>query len=219
VFTCQTCGQDFDLSQTVLDRYPGWVPRQCMDCRNGAGRSGASSSQPAPAKTTPASRTKTRDLTVGEVLSSFTDGPDTGIFTDGAAEGNPGPGGWGTVYVVDGEVVEEAKGSDPFTTNNKMELTALIAGLGMAPTDTAVDVYTDSQLIVNIVNTWADGWEARGWTKKSAGPIANLDLVKEAHALHKQKPLARIQWIKAHSGHRWNEYADALATSYRRQVH
>jgi ribonuclease HI len=218
VFTCQTCGRDFELSQSVLDRYPGWVPRQCMDCREGAGRSAATSSRPAPAKT-PSSRTKTRDLTIDEVLSSYSDGPDTGIFTDGASEGNPGPGGWGAVYVVEGQVVDEAKGSDAFTTNNKMELTALIAGLGMAPADTPIDVYTDSQLIVNIVNTWADGWEARGWTKKSPGPIANLDLVKEAHALHKLKPLARIQWIKAHSGYRWNEYADALATSYRRQVH
>jgi len=115
--------------------------------------------------------------------------------------------------------VEETKGSDAYTTNNKMELTALIAGLGMAPADVPIDLYTDSQLIVNIVTKWADGWGARGWTKKSAGPIANLELVKEAHALHKKKPLARIQWIKAHSGYRWNEYADALATSYRRQVH
>ena len=219
MFTCQTCGREFELSQSVLDRYPGWVPRQCMDCRDGAGRAAASSSKPAPSKTTTASRTKTRDLTVDEVLSSFTDGPDTGIFTDGASEGNPGPGGWGAVYVVDGDVVDEAKGADPHTTNNKMELTALIAGLGMAPADMTIDVYTDSQLIVNIVNTWADGWEARGWTKKSPGPIANLELVKEAHALHKQKPHARIQWIKAHSGYLWNEYADALATSYRRQVH
>jgi ribonuclease HI len=219
VFTCQTCGREFELSQAVLDRYPGWVPRQCMDCRDGGGRSTVSSSQPAPKKTPTASRTKSRDLTVDEVLSSFTDGPDTGIFTDGASEGNPGPGGWGAVYVVDGEVVEEAKGADPHTTNNKMELTALIAGLGMAPADVPVEIYTDSQLIVNIVNKWADGWEARGWTKKSSGPIANLELVKEAHALHKQKPRARIQWIKAHSGYRWNEYADALATSYRRRVH
>jgi len=219
VFTCQNCGREFELSQSVLDRYPGWVPRQCMDCRDGGGRSAAASSQPTPTRATPASRTKSRDLTVDEVLSSFTDGPDTGIFTDGASEGNPGPGGWGAVYVVDGEVVEEAKGSDAYTTNNKMELTALIAGLGMAPAEVPIDLYTDSQLIVNIVTKWADGWEARGWTKKSAGPIANLELVQTAHALHKEKPLARIQWIKAHSGYRWNEYADALATSYRRQVH
>ena len=141
------------------------------------------------------------------------------VFTDGAAKGNPGPGGWGAIVVTPNQYVTELGGGSPHTTNNKMELTALIAGLGMAPPDTPIDVYTDSQLIVNIVNTWADGWEARGWTKKSAGPIANLELVKEAHALHKQKPLARIQWIKAHSGYRWNEYADALATSYRRQVH
>lgn len=220
MFTCQTCGREFDLSQSVLDRYPGWVPRQCMDCRDGPpGRPTVSSAGSAGGSASPAGRTKTRDLTVGEVLSSFTDGPDTGIFTDGASEGNPGPGGWGAVYVVNNEVVEEAKGADPYTTNNKMELTALISGLGMAPADLPIDIYTDSQLIVNIVTKWADGWEARGWTKKSPGPIANLELVQEAHALHQQKPQARIQWIKAHSGYRWNEYADALATSYRRQVH
>lgn len=165
------------------------------------------------------SRTKSRDLSVAEVLASFSDGPDTGVFTDGAAEGNPGPGGWGAVYVVDGEVIEEAHGSEPHTTNNKMELTALIAGLRMIPDDVEIDVYTDSQLVVNIVTQWADGWEARGWTKKSAGPIANLELVQEAHRLYKERPRARLQWIPAHSGYRWNEYADALATSYRRGLH
>lgn len=206
------------MRQSVLDRYPGWVPRQCMECRDGEGRPTASS-PPARSTSTSVSRTKRRDLTVAEVLASFTEGPETGIFTDGASEGNPGPGGWGAVHVVDGEVVEEARGSDPHTTNNKMELTALIAGLRMAPAEASIDVYTDSQLIVNIVTKWAAGWEARGWTKKSPGPIANLDLVKEAHALHQERPTANIRWIKAHSGYRWNEYADALATSYRRQVH
>jgi ribonuclease HI len=165
------------------------------------------------------SRTKGRDLTVAEVLDSFTDGPDTGVFTDGASEGNPGPGGWGAVYVVEGEVVDEARGADPHTTNNKMELTALIAGLRMMPLDAEVDVYTDSQLIVNIVTKWADGWKARGWTKKSTGPIANLELIKEAHSLYQERPGVRLRWIKAHSGYRWNEYADALATSYRRETH
>jgi ribonuclease HI len=150
------------------------------------------------------------------VLASFTDGPDTGVFTDGASEGNPGPGGWGAVHVVNGEILDEAHGSEPHTTNNKMELTALIAGLGMLPADSDTPVYTDSQLVVNIVTVWADGWKARGWTKKSPGPIANLELVKEAHALYKERPGVRIQWIQAHSGFRWNEYADALATSYRR---
>jgi ribonuclease HI len=165
------------------------------------------------------SRTKSRDLTIAEVLDAFTEGPDSGVFTDGASEGNPGPGGWGAVFVVDGGVVDEARGSEPHTTNNQMELTALIAGLRMIPPAATIDVYTDSELIVNIVTKWASGWEARGWTKKSPGPIANLELVKEAYALARQRPGARIQWIKAHSGYRWNEYADALATSYRRQVH
>ena len=225
MFTCQSCGKEFDVRQDVLDRYPGWTPRECLDCRDSGGRPAPSAERPTssvgPVRRTspPASQTKGRDLTIAEVLAAFTDGPDTGVFTDGASEGNPGPGGWGAVYVLGGEVVDEAHGSDAYTTNNKMELTALIAGLRMVPLDAKVDVYTDSQLIVNIVTKWADGWKARGWTKKSTGPIANLDLVKEAHALYKQRPEVRIQWIKAHSGYRWNEYADALATSYRRETH
>lgn len=225
MFTCQSCGKEFDVRQDVLDRYPGWTPRECLDCRDSGGRPAPSAERPTssvgPVRRTspPASQTKGRDLTIAEVLAAFTDGPDTGVFTDGASEGNPGPGGWGAVYVLGGEVVNEAHGSDAYTTNNKMELTALIAGLRMVPLDAKVDVYTDSQLIVNIVTKWADGWKARGWTKKSTGPIANLDLVKEAHALYKQRRGVRIQWIKAHSGYRWNEYADALATSYRREIH
>jgi len=161
---------------------------------------------------------KRRDLTVAEVLSTFRDGPQTGVFTDGASEGNPGPGGWGAVLVVDGQVVAEQHGSEPHTTNNRMELTAMIAGLEMLPADTEVDVYTDSQLVVNILTQWAEGWQAKGWKKKSPGPIANLELVQRAYQLTKDKPKARIRWIKAHSGNRWNEYADALATAYRRET-
>lgn len=161
---------------------------------------------------------KGRDLTLGEVLAKFSDGPQTGVFTDGASEGNPGPGGWGAVLVVDGQVVTQDHGSEAHTTNNRMELTAMIAGLKMLPPDTPTNVYTDSQLVVNILTKWAKGWEARGWTKKSPGPIANLELVQEAYELTKKKPKARIQWIPAHSGYRWNEYADALATAYRRDA-
>jgi ribonuclease HI len=220
VFTCQSCDKEFDVRRDVLDRYPGWAPRQCLDCRNAESGWQAPSRPPAATRrsSTP-SRTKSKDLTTEEVLASFSDGPDTGVFTDGASEGNPGPGGWGAVHVVDGDIVAEAQGSEPHTTNNKMELTALIAGLRMLPLGARIDVYTDSQLIVNIVTQWADGWQVRGWTKKSSGPIANLDLVKEAHALYRERPGVRVRWIKAHSGNRWNEYADALATSYRRDTH
>lgn len=228
VFTCDTCGRTFDVRQEALDRYPGWTPRQCLDCKNRSGGSpspkfGSTASDMTPARPSygkggSSSRTKGTDLTTSEVLASYTDGPVTGVFTDGASEGNPGPGGWGAVHVVDDEIIDQAHGSEPHTTNNRMELTALIHGLRMLPTDSTVTVYTDSQLIVNIVTKWADGWKAKGWTKKSSGPIANLELVKEAHALYKERPGVGLEWIKAHNGYRWNEYADALATAYRRDL-
>jgi ribonuclease HI len=199
----------------VRDRYPDWTPRQCLDCRASSGAKGASTDDASIARP---SISKRRDLTVGEVLSTFHDGPQTGVFTDGASEGNPGPGGWGAVLVVDGRVVKEDYGSEAHTTNNRMELRAMIAGLQMIPPDTTIDVYTDSELIVNILTKWAPGWKADGWKKKSSGPIANLELVKEAYELMRTRPKARIQWIKAHSGSRWNEYADALATAYRREA-
>lgn len=212
MFTCQTCGRDFDLRQDVLDRYPGWTPRQCLDCRDAARPGGGASSSSVPSR----SATKRRDMTVAEVLATFQGGPSTGVFTDGASEGNPGPGGWGAVMVVDDEIVAQEHGSEVHTTNNRMELTALIAGLRMIPPGQAIDVYTDSQLVVNIVTQWAAGWEQRGWKKKSSGPIANLELVQEVYRLAKALPEVEIRWIAAHSGFRWNEYADALATAYRR---
>lgn len=209
MFTCQTCGKEFDLPKHVLDRYPGWTPKQCLECRDSNDTaSGADPSRP--------SVSKNRDLTIAEVLATFRDGPQTGVFTDGASEGNPGPGGWGAVLVVDGQVIAQDYGSEPHTTNNRMELKAMIAGLEMLPAETPTDVYTDSQLVVNILTKWAEGWKAKGWKKKSPGPIANLELVKRAYELSRSKPNARIRWIKAHSGNRWNEYADSLATAYRR---
>lgn len=211
MFTCQSCGKSFEVRQEVLDRYPGWTPRLCLDCRNDQ-----NDSPPNTPAARAASVTKRKDLTTEEVLESFAGGPQTGVFTDGASEGNPGPGGWGAVYVQDGEMIEHALGSEEHTTNNRMELTAMIAGLRMLPHDSTVDVYTDSLLVVNILTKWAEGWKARGWKKKSAGPIANLELVKEAYSLARQRPVVSIRWIKAHSGNRWNEYADALATAYRR---
>ncbi|MBW3666599.1 MAG: ribonuclease HI [Actinobacteria bacterium] len=155
-------------------------------------------------------------MSLGEVLSSFIAGPKTGVFTDGASEGNPGPGGWGAVLVVDDEIIAEDHGSEAHTTNNRMELTAMVAGLRMVPPEAEIDVYTDSQLVVNILTQWAEGWKERGWRKKSSGAIANLELVKEAYELYRRRPKTTIHWIPAHSGNRWNEYADALATAYRR---
>ena len=147
------------------------------------------------------------------VLRRYSAGPKTGVFTDGSCEGNPGPGGWGFVWVEDDEIVLERCGHDPDTTNNRMELKGLIAALEMLPEDAAITVYSDSNLCVQTVNEWAAGWEKRGWKRKT-GPIANLELVKELYALANAHPRVKLQWIKAHDGSRWNEYADALASAY-----
>jgi ribonuclease HI len=154
-------------------------------------------------------------LTLEEVLATYTDGPTTGVFTDGAAHPNPGLGGWGAVYVLDNRIIAQEYGSEPNTTNNRMELTALIAGYQLVPADTPAVVMTDSQLCVDTINTWAAGWEKNGW-KRKGGPIKNLDLVQKLYQLARARPNIELRWIKSHTGYRWNEYADALATAYRR---
>lgn len=189
-FTCQDCGDSFSLSQSVLDRYPGWTPKQCMSCRDA---------------------TSNRRSAKGGVkpVSTTTD-PTTGVFTDGSSVPNPGPGGWGAVYVVDGEVLAEACGAEADTTNNRMELMALIRAVELVPEGTPMTVYSDSNLAVQTINEWAQGWEKRGWKRKS-GPVENLDLVKAAYAAYRTRPELDLVWIKAHVGFTWNEYADALA--------
>lgn len=137
--------------------------------------------------------------------------PDDGVFTDGSATPNPGPGGWAAVRVVDGEVVDEASGTDPDTTNNRMELTALIAAVGLVPVGVPTVLYSDSQLAVRTVNEWAPAWEARGW-RRARGPVENLDLVRRLVEDLRARPELEVAWIRAHVGHRWNEYADRLAS-------
>ena len=162
-----------------------------------------------------ATRGGTPLLSPEEVLRAHHAGPTSGVFTDGSCEGNPGPGGWGFVWVEDNQIVEERYGSEAPTTNNRMELSALVEAYKLLPEDTRVRVYSDSQLCVKTVNEWAAGWERRGWRRKS-GPIANLELVKRLYALANAHPGVELQWIRAHEGSRWNEYADALACTYMR---
>lgn len=159
--------------------------------------------------------TRELDLPVAEVLRRFNDGPLSGVFTDGAANPNPGPGGWGAVYVLDNAIQGEQYGHEPHTTNNRMELLALRAGIALVPPKTSTVIYTDSQLCVNTFTSWAKGWKARGWKRKD-GEIKNLEIVKEIYEILLTRPELKLQWIAAHNGNRWNEYADALATAYRR---
>ena len=151
-----------------------------------------------------------RQMTPEEVLETQFGGPDTGIFTDGSCDPNPGPGGWGWVWVENGEIVAQGHGRAGSTTNNRMELQALIEAFKKLPDDRDLVAYSDSQLCINTINEWASGWEKRGW-KRKGGPIKNLELVQELYALANEKPRIKLQWIRAHEGARWNEYADALA--------
>jgi ribonuclease HI len=136
----------------------------------------------------------------------------TGIFTDGGSRGNPGRGGWGFVYVLNNKIVKEAWGGAIYTTNNQMELTAIIEAL-KAVGDKKIVLYSDSKLCVQTYNQWMETWCARGWKKKT-GPIKNLDLVKQMYALKKACPRVKVEWIQAHSGHQWNEYADRLTQKF-----
>jgi len=160
-----------------------------MDCRSGA---------------------KNKPSSTQAAKGSPTSDPATGVFTDGSSSPNPGPGGWGVVYVQDNQVIDEAYGYGGDTTNNRMELLALIRATDLVPEGVSETVYSDSKLAVQTINEWAAGWERRGWKRKS-GPVENLDLVKEAYAAYKKRSELDLVWIKAHVGFRWNEYADELA--------
>lgn len=212
-YTCTTCGEPFSLPQRVVDKYPGWTPATCRRCRDGGG--GGAGSRRASGARGRGGAPREENLPVAEVLARYSGGPDSGVFTDGSAHPNPGPGGWGAVYVRDGEVLDQAHGSEPHTTNNRMELTALIAGYDLVPAGVATTVYTDSRLCVDTITKWAPGWERRGWRRKT-GPIQNLDLVQALYERARTRPEIELAWIRAHAGARWNEYADSLSTAYRR---
>lgn len=216
-FTCKDCGQAFTLPEAVLDKYPGWTPGKCPRCHSTT-KSPADAAADAPVHPSP-TQTERMELEpyiqrrLDQVLQRYCAGPQDGVFTDGGCSGNPGPGGWGAVYVRNNKIVGQRHGREGHTTNNRMELMALIAGYKMLEEDAKVTVWTDSQLCVNTFNTWAPQWEKRGWRRKS-GPIKNLDLVQELYALVKSHPRAELRWLKAHAGSRWNEYVDTLATGH-----
>ncbi|MEM1204731.1 MAG: ribonuclease H [Acidobacteriota bacterium] len=219
-FECKTCGKPFSVKSEILARYPGWEPAQCFPCKDaakpggrkgrGKGRGGSKAKGRRPRK-----KTREENLTTAQVLAKYSGGPQDGVFTDGACTGNPGPGGWGVVHVKDGEILEERNGHDADTTNNRMELQALIAAYEMLPVDAKVKVYSDSNLCVRTINEWAAGWKRLGWRRKT-GPVENLELVRRAYELSLKRPGVELVWIKAHAGSLWNEYADALATAYAR---
>jgi ribonuclease HI len=133
------------------------------------------------------------------------------LYTDGACSGNPGPGGWGAILRVDGQGHEkELYGGAAQTTNNRMELTAVIMGLRALKRVCRVDVYTDSMYLKDGIEKWLAGWKARGWKTADRKPVKNQDLWEELDALVNRHTV-KFHWVKGHAGHVMNERADALA--------
>jgi len=131
------------------------------------------------------------------------------LFSDGACRGNPGPGGWGAVLRFR-DTEKELFGGEPSTTNNRMELTAVIMGLQALKRRCAVDVTTDSVYVKNGITQWIHNWKRNGWRTAANKPVKNDDLwrqLDEAAARHE----VRWHWVKGHNGHPENERADALA--------
>ena len=131
------------------------------------------------------------------------------IHTDGACKGNPGPGGWGAVLEY-GASKRELFGGEPNTTNNRMELTAVIEALRALTRPCHVTVVTDSQYVQKGVQEWMAGWKRKHWRTSAGKPVANQDLwqrLDEELARHR----VGWQWVRGHQGHPGNEHADALA--------
>ena len=131
------------------------------------------------------------------------------IHTDGACRGNPGPGGWGALLEFDGQE-KELFGGEAATTNNRMELTAVIRALETLKPPSEVAVYTDSQYVQKGISEWLHDWKRRGWRTADKKPVKNVDLWRELDRLAGAHRVA-WHWVKGHAGHPENERADALA--------
>ena len=131
------------------------------------------------------------------------------MYTDGACSGNPGPGGWGTVLIA-GKHRKELSGGERETTNNRMEMMAVIRGMEALNRDCSVDVHTDSTYVMKGITEWLEGWKARNWRTASKQPVKNVDLWQRLErALDRHE--VRWHWVKGHSGHPENDRADELA--------
>jgi ribonuclease HI len=131
------------------------------------------------------------------------------IYADGGCRGNPGPGGWG-VLMQAGELEKELWGGEPATTNNRMELTAVIRALEAFTQPTSAHVHTDSQYVQKGISEWIHNWKRNGWRTADKKPVKNADLWQILDGLAQQHQIRWI-WVKGHAGHVGNERADRLA--------
>lgn len=148
-----------------------------------------------------------------EISDEVASSPRVLLFTDGACSGNPGPGGWAFVlqHPSSGKSRESA-GSDPATTNNRMELMAVIRGLEALTRPSAVELYSDSQYVLKGLKEWLVGWKAKGWKTANKQPVKNQDLWMELDRLQVCHKIT-FHWIRGHTGHPENERCDELAVA------
>lgn len=137
------------------------------------------------------------------------------LFTDGACSGNPGPGGWAYIlrHPASGKSIE-ASGGERTTTNNRMELSAVIRGLEKLNAPSVVELYSDSQYVLKGLEEWLASWKKRGWKTAGKTPVKNEDLWRRLDEL-KQVHELRFHWVRGHAGHPENERADELAVAAR----
>jgi ribonuclease HI len=135
--------------------------------------------------------------------------PAVVIYTDGACQGNPGPGGWGAI-LISGHHRKEISGGEQATTNNRMELMAAIAALEALKRPSRVDLHTDSQYLKNGISQWIHGWKQRGWKTADKKPVKNAELWQRLDAARLNHHVS-WHWVRGHAGHEENERADWLA--------
>ena len=131
------------------------------------------------------------------------------IFTDGACKGNPGPGGWGA-WLISGDNSKELCGGELNTTNNRMEISAVIFALKALKQRSTVELWTDSQYVQKGVTEWLNGWKKRGWKTAGKDPVKNADLWQVLDGLLPNHKIS-WHWVRGHNGHPGNELADQLA--------
>lgn len=131
------------------------------------------------------------------------------LYTDGACSGNPGPGGWGALLLY-GDHRRELSGGEPATTNNRMELQAVIEGVRALKRAVPITIYTDSTYVMKGITEWISGWKRNGWKTAAKKPVKNEDLWRELDAVLEGHDV-QWRWVKGHAGNAGNERADALA--------
>lgn len=137
--------------------------------------------------------------------------PQFTIYTDGSCIGNPGPGGYAAL-IVNGESETEIVGGATITTNNQMEIRAVIHALQELPEGSQAAIYSDSQYVINGMNSWLAGWKAKNWRKADKKPVLNVELWKQLDELASRHQVKSI-WVRGHAGHIENERVDALANA------